>query len=74
MSVQAQREEEEVYLQLFATSTLEAVGGQHHAQAALPQERLGTHWTLGGLQERTGPTLKILPPTGIRSQDHALQS
>jgi len=38
---------------------------------ALPRGRLGTKSTLGGL---SGRALKISPPAGVRSQDHALRS
>jgi hypothetical protein len=37
----------EVQLYSFSTSAQGGVGGQHHAPAALPRERPGTHCTGG---------------------------
>ena len=52
------------------------VGGQHHAPTALSpgMTRCPLHRRLGGPQGRSGPVLKISPPTGIRSLDRPARS
>ena len=54
---------------LSLTSTLDRVGGQRHAPAALPPEkRPGTHHThrrVGGPQGQSGRVRKISPPPGF---------
>ena len=56
---------------LSLTSTLDEVGGQRHAPAALPpgKNRYPLYRTLGGPQGRSGRVRKISPATGIRSPD-----
>ena len=52
------------------------VGGQHHAPAALPRLRPGTHCT-GGWVSRKGLSArmrKMSTPTGIRSPDRPARS
>ena len=61
---------------LSLTSTLDGVGGQHHAPTALPQGE--TRYPLyRRLREPQGPSeqvRKISPTTGIRSQDRPVRS
>jgi len=50
------------------TAALEGVSGQQYAPAALyPRERLGTHFTGGGPQGRSGQAENPVP-TGIRTR------
>ena len=55
----------------FTLSLNSALGGQHHALAALPpgKTRYPLFWRLGGPQGRSGKVRKISPPTGIRNPD-----
>jgi len=52
---------------LSLTLTLDGVGGQRHASAALPLEktRYQLYWSLGGSQRRSGRLQKISPPPGF---------
>ena len=52
------------------------VGGQRHAQAALPpgKTRYPLYWKLGGPQGRSGRVRQNVAPTGIRSPDRAARS
>jgi hypothetical protein len=51
------------------------VGGQHHAPAALPRERPGTHCTGGWVGPRAvWMCAKNLAPTGIRFPDRSARS
>ena len=61
---------------LPSTSTLDGVGGQLHAPAALPPEktRYPLYRRLGGPQGRSGRMRQILPPTGNRSPDRPARS
>ena len=56
---------------LSLTSTLDVVGGQRQAPAALPpgKTRYPLYRRLGGSHDRSGLAWKISPPTGIRSAD-----
>ena len=61
---------------LSLTSTLDGVGGQRHAPAALPPGEIQypLYRRLGGPQGRSGQARKISPPTGIRSPDRPARS
>jgi len=52
---------------LSLTSALEEVGGQCHAQAALPprKPRYPSYWRLGGPRSRSGRMWKIYSPAGF---------
>jgi hypothetical protein len=53
--------------------TLDGVGGQCHAPAALPREKSVTH-CVGGWVGHSGQVQKISPPTGVESQDRTTGS
>jgi hypothetical protein len=52
---------------LSLTSTLEGVGGQRHASAALPpgKNRYSLYRRMGAPQSRSGHVQKISPPKGF---------